>query len=139
MKKINMFLIQFDIFDQFFAYFTCSLYDCHPLKYSHYLLILILFWYNTVNYVNQKCVSQNSLLFNMAFYLYLGRITSINANWPGSCHDSHVFRTSNLCQHMETQHQSKYTFTCQKYFFYVFIFIISSDLTRNLNTCISKF
>ncbi|XP_061166251.1 putative nuclease HARBI1 [Saccostrea echinata] len=30
------------------------------------------------------------------------RITSLYAGWPGSCHDSRIWRTSNLCQKFET-------------------------------------
>ncbi|XP_052075959.1 putative nuclease HARBI1 [Mytilus californianus] len=30
-----------------------------------------------------------------------GKFTNINANWPGSSHDSHIFRTSQVCTYME--------------------------------------
>lgn len=29
----------------------------------------------------------------------------MNACWPGSCHDSHVLRMSNIGRHLETHHQ----------------------------------
>ncbi|XP_041349161.1 uncharacterized protein LOC121368490 [Gigantopelta aegis] len=32
-----------------------------------------------------------------------GRFTNIVAKWPGSTHDSHVFRTSAICTHLETR------------------------------------
>ncbi|XP_060553824.1 putative nuclease HARBI1 [Ruditapes philippinarum] len=35
-----------------------------------------------------------------------GKFTSVNASWPGSCHDSHVFRTSGLCQRLEKENKS---------------------------------
>jgi hypothetical protein len=35
-----------------------------------------------------------------------GKFTSVNASWPGSCHDSHVFRTSGLCQRLEKDNKS---------------------------------
>ncbi|VDI44044.1 Hypothetical predicted protein, partial [Mytilus galloprovincialis] len=31
----------------------------------------------------------------------IGKFTNINANWPGSSHDSHIFRTSQVCTYME--------------------------------------
>ncbi|XP_046575474.1 putative nuclease HARBI1 [Haliotis rubra] len=33
-----------------------------------------------------------------------GNITYLCASWPGSTHDSHIFRTSNLRQHLEANH-----------------------------------
>ncbi|CAC5421336.1 HARBI1 [Mytilus coruscus] len=30
-----------------------------------------------------------------------GKFTNINANWPGSSYDSHIFRTSQVCTYME--------------------------------------
>ncbi|XP_063431598.1 putative nuclease HARBI1 [Mytilus trossulus] len=30
-----------------------------------------------------------------------GKFTNMNANWPGSSHDSHIFRTSQVCTYME--------------------------------------
>ncbi|XP_063425421.1 putative nuclease HARBI1 [Mytilus trossulus] len=30
-----------------------------------------------------------------------GKFTNINANWPGSSHDSNIFRTSQVCTYME--------------------------------------
>jgi len=32
--------------------------------------------------------------------------TNIVARWPGSCHDSHIFRSSNICQYLEENHNS---------------------------------
>ncbi|XP_052067175.1 putative nuclease HARBI1 [Mytilus californianus] len=34
-----------------------------------------------------------------------GRFTNISARWPGSAHDSHVFRTSAIGQHLENGYQ----------------------------------
>ncbi|XP_052230655.1 putative nuclease HARBI1 [Dreissena polymorpha] len=34
-----------------------------------------------------------------------GMFTSVNACWPGCCHDSHIFRMSKLGQHMANHHQ----------------------------------
>ncbi|XP_033731089.1 putative nuclease HARBI1 [Pecten maximus] len=31
-----------------------------------------------------------------------GKFLGINASWPGCTHDAHIFRTSQVCQHMET-------------------------------------
>ncbi|XP_053380159.1 putative nuclease HARBI1, partial [Mercenaria mercenaria] len=35
-----------------------------------------------------------------------GRFTSVNASWPGSCHDSHIFRTSGLCHKLERENKA---------------------------------
>ncbi|XP_068710741.1 putative nuclease HARBI1 [Montipora foliosa] len=35
-----------------------------------------------------------------------GKFTNIVARWPGSCHDSHIFRSSNICQFLEENHNS---------------------------------
>ena len=35
-----------------------------------------------------------------------GKFTNIVARWPGSCHDSHIFRSSNICQYLEENHNS---------------------------------
>ncbi|XP_052286574.1 putative nuclease HARBI1 isoform X2 [Dreissena polymorpha] len=35
-----------------------------------------------------------------------GKFTSVNASWPGSCHDSHIFRTSCLCAKLEREHKN---------------------------------
>ena len=32
--------------------------------------------------------------------------TNVVARWPGSTHDSHVFRTSNICTHLQNTHRS---------------------------------
>ncbi|XP_053382450.1 putative nuclease HARBI1 [Mercenaria mercenaria] len=34
-----------------------------------------------------------------------GMFTSINACWPGSCHDSHILRVSNVGRYLEAHHQ----------------------------------
>ncbi|XP_052768026.1 putative nuclease HARBI1 [Mya arenaria] len=34
-----------------------------------------------------------------------GLFTSVNASWPGSCHDAHVFRTSGLCNRLQRDNQ----------------------------------
>ncbi|XP_052219114.1 putative nuclease HARBI1 [Dreissena polymorpha] len=34
-----------------------------------------------------------------------GNFTSMNACWPGSCHDAHVFRMSNVGRHLDANHQ----------------------------------
>ena len=37
---------------------------------------------------------------------FLGRFINIVAWWPGSTHDSHIFCTSNICNHLENNHQN---------------------------------
>lgn len=37
--------------------------------------------------------------------MFKGRFTNISARWPGSAHDSHVFRTSAIGQHLENGYQ----------------------------------
>ena len=37
---------------------------------------------------------------------YLGKFTNIVAQWPGSTHDSHVFRTSQICNYLEDNHRN---------------------------------
>ena len=32
--------------------------------------------------------------------------TNVVARWPGSTHDSHVFRTSNICNYLQNSHRS---------------------------------
>lgn len=39
--------------------------------------------------------------FLIIIFLFKGRFTNISARWPGSAHDSHVFRTSAIGQHLE--------------------------------------
>ncbi|XP_052818499.1 putative nuclease HARBI1 [Mya arenaria] len=34
-----------------------------------------------------------------------GLFTSVNASWPSSCHDAHVFRTSGLCNRLQRDNQ----------------------------------
>ncbi|WAR10124.1 hypothetical protein MAR_035200 [Mya arenaria] len=33
--------------------------------------------------------------------------TSVNASWPGSCHDAHVFRTSGLCNGLQGMNRDR--------------------------------
>ena len=47
------------------------------------------------------------MLLSSAFLLLTGQFTSINAAWPGSAHDSHVLRVSNLCRYLEANHHGK--------------------------------
>ncbi|XP_052788534.1 putative nuclease HARBI1 [Mya arenaria] len=35
---------------------------------------------------------------------FTGKFTSVNASWPGSCHDAHVFRTSGLAAKLTIEH-----------------------------------
>ncbi|XP_046576275.1 putative nuclease HARBI1 [Haliotis rubra] len=35
---------------------------------------------------------------------FAGRLTNVCAKWPGAPHDSHIFRTSALCHHLEQHH-----------------------------------
>lgn len=42
------------------------------------------------------------ILYRIILILYVtGRFTNIVASWPGSSHDSYIFRTSHICQHFE--------------------------------------
>ncbi|VDI71132.1 putative nuclease HARBI1 [Mytilus edulis] len=34
-----------------------------------------------------------------------GKFTQITADWPGSVHDSHIFKTSSICKHLEDNHK----------------------------------
>ncbi|VDI66748.1 Hypothetical predicted protein [Mytilus galloprovincialis] len=36
----------------------------------------------------------------------LGLFTNVSANWPGSCHDAHVFKTSAVGIHLQNQYTS---------------------------------
>ena len=38
--------------------------------------------------------------------LFLGMFTNVVARWPGSAHDSHIFRSSKICSHLERSHHS---------------------------------
>lgn len=40
-----------------------------------------------------------------ACVLFTGRFTNVVAHWPGSAHGSHVFRMSQLCDHLEQHHK----------------------------------
>ena len=48
------------------------------------------------------------LLMHAVINFSIGQFTSINAGWPGSAHDSHVLRVSNLCRHLEAHHHGIY-------------------------------
>lgn len=51
----------------------------------------------------------NEWLHNRCFWLHLflsGLFINIVARWPGSTHDSHVFRSSNICHHIEENYHS---------------------------------
>ena len=52
----------------------------------------------------------NTVSFNNIYSIMItGLFTSINAAWPGSSHDSHVLRVSNLCRYLEAKHHGKYS------------------------------
>ena len=40
------------------------------------------------------------------FAFISGLYTNIVARWPGSTHDSHIFRSSNICSYIEENHHS---------------------------------
>ncbi|CAC5402122.1 HARBI1 [Mytilus coruscus] len=50
------------------------------------------------SFVNRKGVHSVNV---QAVCYARGKFTNINANWPGSSHDSHLFRTSHVCTYME--------------------------------------
>lgn len=65
------------------------------LLISNYIQILFLFSFKILVFVNltinlQMCCDDKFI------------ITSCNASWPGSVHDSRVFRSSNLCAQFES-------------------------------------
>ena len=39
-------------------------------------------------------------------FFYTGRFTNIVARWPGSCHDSHIFRMSGIKEDLERNFRS---------------------------------
>ncbi|XP_060583052.1 putative nuclease HARBI1, partial [Ruditapes philippinarum] len=53
-------------------------------------------------YVNRK--HQHSINVQ-ATCDHKGKFTSLNACWPGSCHDSHVFRMSSIGRHLQSHNQ----------------------------------
>ena len=40
------------------------------------------------------------------FAFISGLFTNIVARWPGSTHNSHIFRSSNICSYIEENHHS---------------------------------
>ena len=45
-------------------------------------------------------------MFDKLHFLFKGVFTNVVAGWPGSTHDSHVFRSSSICRHLENNHYS---------------------------------
>ena len=41
----------------------------------------------------------------ISIYFNLGLLTNISARWPGSTHDSHVFRTSAIGIHLQNRYR----------------------------------
>ena len=44
-------------------------------------------------------------LFDKSIY-FSGKFISVNASWPGACHDAHVFKTSRLAANLTREHLS---------------------------------
>ncbi|XP_071155445.1 putative nuclease HARBI1 [Mytilus edulis] len=53
-------------------------------------------------YVNRKNFSSINV---QAVCNHEGKFTQITADWPGSVHDSHIFKTSSICKHLEENHK----------------------------------
>ena len=46
------------------------------------------------------CIDLHAIL-QIKYIIFKGLFTNISARWPGSAHDSHVFRTSAVGRHLE--------------------------------------
>ena len=44
-------------------------------------------------------------LINKDINIFLGLFTNINASWPGSCHDAHIFKTSAIGIHLQNDYR----------------------------------
>ncbi|XP_046551325.1 putative nuclease HARBI1 [Haliotis rubra] len=55
-------------------------------------------------YITWPTDAEHLRTIQSGFY-QLGRLTNVCAKWPGAAHDSHIFRTSALCHHLEQHHR----------------------------------
>ncbi|CAG2249443.1 HARBI1 [Mytilus edulis] len=53
-------------------------------------------------FVNRKNFSSINV---QAVCNHEGKFTQITADWPGSVHDSHIFKNSSICKHLEENHK----------------------------------
>lgn len=44
------------------------------------------------------------MIFSLSFFFFSGKFIDVVARWPGSTHDSHMFRTSQLRTRLESHH-----------------------------------
>ena len=49
-------------------------------------------------------IGNSRLIFELL--KFTGMFTNVVARWPGSCHDSHIMRTSGICQFLANNHHS---------------------------------
>jgi hypothetical protein len=80
------------------------LYFVFKLLSNYYICVLQL-----LHFTNNNFNSSGIFATGLSIYINncLGRITSVNAAWPGAAHDSHILRSSNLAAYMQQHHRGK--------------------------------